>query len=418
MWKKTAARFLISIQVFSVFLLLVSCRNGATDFFQEPEHTGVFTLNDSTQLFCRMEIEGTGDTLRISFVNNTEKITAEDLKFSGDSLTFRMPVFDAAFYLKFTAGSFRGIWKNYARKTQNEIPFEIRSSDFVSQAGLSNENSSAFSGRWAVKFNPNTTDEYPAVGIFSPAENPGEMAGTFLTETGDYRFLAGGIQKNGNLYLSCFDGAHAFVFKAQKVNDSLQGHFYSGSHSYENFLGIPSQNATLGNPDSLTYLLPGSQALNFSFPDDKGKTVSLSDDSFSGKVVIIQIMGTWCPNCLDETEYLSHLYKNKREKGLEIISLAFEKSEDQETARKNIQRLRKKTGAEYPILITGITGKQGASKVFPQVNRIMAFPTTLFIDRKGKVRKIHTGFLGPGTGAEYESFVEETGGFVDSLLRE
>ena len=52
------------------------------------------------------------------------------------------------------------------------------------------------------------------------------------------------------------------------------------------------------------------------------------------------------------------------------------------------------------------------------LNKIISYPTTIFIDKKGNVRKIYTGFSGPATGEAYTDFVKETTEFVEMLLRE
>ena len=174
----------------------------------------------------------------------------------------------------------------------------------------------------------------------------------------------------------------------------------------------------LRNPDSLTYLKPGYTKVDFNFKNLEGKYISLKDEKFKNKVVLIQIMGTWCPNCMDETKFLAPFYEKYKSKGLEVVGMAFERTDDFAKAVSNVQRLKTKFNANYEFLITMKTGAAQASEALPMLNNIMAFPTTIYIDKKGIVRKIYTGFYGPATGDKYTKYVEETTRFIEKLLAE
>ena len=86
-------------------------------------------------------------------------------------------------------------------------------------------------------------------------------------------------------------------------------------------------------------------------------------------------------------------------------------------AKNNLSRLKNKFNADYDFLITGFQPKD-ADKAFPMLNHVMSFPTSIFIDKKGNVRKIRTGYSGPATGIEYDKSVKEINSFVESLLKE
>ena len=129
-------------------------------------------------------------------------------------------------------------------------------------------------------------------------------------------------------------------------------------------------------------------------------------------------MGTWCPNCMDETAFLSPFYKKYKEKGVEIIGLDFERIDEFRIARQNLQRLKKKFDIDYTLLYAGTMDPELRLKALPMLNRILSFPTTIFIDRNNKVRRIHTGFSGPATGEHYEMWKEDFVNYVDHLLKE
>lgn len=389
--------------------------------FQRPRAVwhGSLQLNDSTSLRFYFDLLQTKEP-SIEIYNAEEVIRVNEVKVKGDSLLFRMPIFDSEFKLKRYPDSLTGSWINHSRKTKNVIPFRA-DKKYVRPYSVCS--CKPFTGDWEVDFSPGKPkDHYKAVGIFRKPRCWDLVYGTFLTETGDYRYLSGSVTAKGQdtiMELSAFDGSHAFYFKARKKRDgTIEGDFYSGSHWHEKWIAKRSENFRLRNADSLTYLKPGFEKLDFSFPDLKDKQVSLSDEKYRNKVVIVQLMGSWCPNCMDETAYLAELHKKYRSDGLEVIGLAYEKTTDQAKAAQLVSRLKERFGAEYDFLITGKTGKDAAAESLPMLNHVMAFPTTIFIDRTGKVRRIHTGFSGPGTGEHYTRFSEETDRFITELLKE
>jgi thiol-disulfide isomerase/thioredoxin len=267
-------------------------------------------------------------------------------------------------------------------------------------------------------FSPNSEeDKYIAKGTFEQKGN--SVTGTFRTTTGDYRYLEG-VMDGNTMKLSTFDGAHAFLFTAE-VNDSImKGKFYSGNHWVEPFTAKRNENYELPSANELTFLKEGYDALEFTFPDTYGNQISLSDNQFKNKVIVVQIMGTWCPNCLDESKYYSEFYNSNAEKDIEFVALAFEYAKSEEKAFSSIKRLKNDIGIQYPILLAqyGSSDKSKAQEKLPMLNHVLSYPTSIFIDKKGKVRKIHTGFNGPATGEKFIEFKEEFETFITELLIE
>jgi peroxiredoxin len=307
----------------------------------------------------------------------------------------------------------KGSFINHARVDKNSIP---------ARAGLKTtvdtpiEPTFNLSGRWEVYF---AGDEAPldlSIGEFKQTGN--QLTGTFLTSTGDYRYLEGVATRNW-FELSAFDGAHVFYFNGKYETDgSINGNFYSGLHWHDTWIATRSAGAQLPNPDSLTFLKPGYDKLAFTFPDVDSNTVSLSDKKFQNKVVIVQIMGTWCPNCMDETQFLAPYYSKHKAEGLEVIGLDYERIATFAKARSNLSRLKQQYGIDYTLLFAGSTDKAARAKTLPMLSDILAFPTTIYIDRKGRVRKIQTGFSGPATGPHYEKWKDDFTSFVEKLLKE
>jgi thiol-disulfide isomerase/thioredoxin len=370
-------------------------------------------LNDSIELPFFFNASYTNNKLSIEILNAKERIVVDEILITADSLNFKMPVFDSEFKCRNYYGTLKGVWINHARKDHNALPFSAKQEPPPNYIKAAPE---GLAGNWETTFSPGLPSSSKAIGVFK--QDHAHITGTFLTETGDYRYLDGMI--NGSVFkLSCFDGSHAYLFQAELKNGKLDGDFYSGATGHEKWMAIHNEQFRLRNPDSLTWLKKGIEKMDFKFENTEGRQISLGDSAYKNKVVIVQIMGSWCPNCMDETRYLAEEYKSHKTKGLEIIALAFERSTDPTKTRENIIRLKKRFDARYEFLITGKAGNDlSASEALPMLNAVMAFPTTIYIDKKGKVRKIYTGFSGPGTGIYYDRFKEENERFIEKLLSE
>jgi len=271
-------------------------------------------------------------------------------------------------------------------------------------------------GRWDVTFVTADGESSKAVGEFR--QDGSRLTGTFLTPTGDYRYLAGTAAAT-SFELSCFDGAHAFRFAGRLTEDgSITGDFWSGAKWHERWTARRDESAVLPDPYGLTRLKEGHDRIQFRLPGLDGKTVSLDDERFAGKVVIVELAGSWCPNCHDEAAFLSRYYNENKDRGLEIVGLMYEHLRDERAAMGQIERFKEKYKIDYTLLYAGYSAKEEAHKTLPMLNHIMSYPTMIFIDRSGAVRRIHTGFAGPGTGSHYEQFKKEFTEIMDGLLSE
>jgi len=360
-----------------------------------------------------------GKSYTVYSVNGAERLRLDTAYFEKDSLHIPMQLFDAEIVASLEKDELKG---RYSRLKDGvvvaSLPFQAKFGEsyrfFKEGAAKSSKN---VSGNWATKFvNSLTGDSTIAVGNFS--QNGNEVQGSFLTPTGDYRYLNGNL--NGDsLFLSTFDGSNAMLFKAAIQPDgTLKGDMWSGIKGRKTWTATLDPNAKLPDATKLTYLKPGFDKIDFSFPDANGKMVSLKDPQFKDKVVILQILGSWCPNCMDETNYLAPWYRGNKERGVEIIGLAFEHSADPEISNPKIKKMVNRFNIDYPVLLAGTDTEAATAKALPMLNKVMSYPTTIFIDKKGKVREIHTGFSGPGTGKYYDQFVEEFNGLIGKMLAE
>ncbi len=354
------------------------------------------------------------DSLLVYMKNGPEKILLDEVSVFGDSVKMVMHIFDAELRAKIDGDKLSGTFvKNYARQANQ--PFKATFGDDYRFAKNSSEKTTDYTGKYQIEFKTPKGKVIPSVGIFE--QNGNHLSGSFLTPTGDYRYLEGNVVDD-KLMLSTFDGNHAYVFIATKSGDSLKGDYYAGKLSYESFKGVKNENAKMPDAESLTYLKPGYDKIDFHFPDLNKNMVSPSDEKYKNKVLILQIFGTWCPNCMDETKFLVPWYLENHERGVEILGLAYERKDDFAYASERVQKAIHKMKIPYEFLIAGTNDTEKASKTLPMLSSVLGFPTTIIIGKDGKVKYIHTGFEGPGTGMYYEQFKERFNQIINELLAE
>ena len=374
--------------------------------------TAQLMLNDSDYLPFQLEI---GENNLFTVINGDERITLSEPEESKDSVRVRFPFFNSEIVFKLQNKKLlKGYWINYNKGNNYKIPLVAYCGYQSRFTSITSYESCDVNGRWKVSFEAGTASEYPAVGIFEQKQGTNRVLGTFLTETGDYRFLEGNCSAD-SLFLSCFDGSHAFLFKARKSGDSLFGQFYSGKHWKCGWEGVKNEKFELNSPESLTYI-NNDELVRFTLKNLAGEEFSFPHPDYANKVVIIQIMGSWCPNCLDETQYYKTLYNKYHDQGLEVISIGYETGDTIDDWVANITKLKNKLGLDFNFLVGGPADKGLASEHFKMLNEVISFPTSIFIGRDGQVRRVHTGFNGPGTGVYYQEYVSKTNALVESML--
>lgn len=398
-----------------IALLLLSFSVFAQTQINEGLWRGTLKLDIKNQIDLpfMLNVFYAGGEPTITIFNGEETIVIQEVEVKDDSIFFKMPVFDSEFKIRLFPGMMQGNWINHSRKDKNIIPFEAifgKTQRFDAPGLLRNH----FEGKWEVTFGVGTPDSSKAIGIFK--QKMQMVTGTFLTETGDYRYLEGVVSGN-NLSMSAFDGAHAFLFTATiDQNNFITGTFYSGIHWQEKWIAKKNEKFELRDPYTITKSVK-KEPLEFSFTNTDGKKVSLADEKFKDKVIIVQIMGSWCPNCMDETAYLCDVYNRYQSKGVEIIALAYERTDNFEKAKNNVLRLKDKFGAQYEFLITGLTGTANASKSLPWLSSVSAFPTTLYLNKKHEIVKIYTGYNGPATGNANIKMKEGVENLLNELIK-
>ena len=403
------------LAILSALLLIVGCKEKEqTNNLSEGIWLVELNVMDNQELPFNLTVVKKDDgSYKMQIYNAEEVIDVDEIEIKGDSIRMQTPVFEGYLAGTFTENKIQG---QFIKESLDRIvPFTAVygiEDRFPAKLKKTERN---VTGIWETYFSPDLEEEYVGKGIFLQEDS--KVTGTFRTTTGDYRFLEG-ILDGDSLKLSSFDGAHAFLFTAKVTDSSMNGNFYSGNHFKEPFVANRNDGFELPNPDSLTFLNEGYDKLAFSFPDSDGNMISLSDKKYQNKVVIVQLMGTWCPNCLDETKFLVDYLK--QDSNVEVIGLAFESAKTKEIAFKAINRLKDRVAVNYPILLAqyGSYDKKKAQEKLPMLNHILSYPTTIFIDKNGDVRKIHTGFNGPATGEKYVEFKKDFNALITQLSNE
>jgi thiol-disulfide isomerase/thioredoxin len=402
---------------FIVILFLSSLAVGQ----QTTSYRVVLQREDGNQIVFIMNTGTVNGRPQWVIRNAGERITVDSIVQKGDSLLVEMPLFDSRMRLRVSQDkSMTGTWTRAITSGNAVMPLTATPGVTDRFPPLKGKALKNISGRYAVIFTkPDGSGKRKSVAEFRQKDNI--VTGTFLNPSGDYRYLEG-IVTGDSLMLSCFDGAHAYYFGAaiNKDGSLRQGVFYSLVKATEEWTALKDPSAKLDESNAMVYLRDGEERLNFSFPDLDSNQVSINDPRFKDKVVIIQIMGSWCPNCMDETAFLSDYYKKNRERGVEVVGLAYEYSTDFHRSEKTLRKFQQRYKVDYPILVTGVTtiDTLKTEKTLPQLTPIKGFPTTIFIGKDGRVKKIEPGFMGPGTGKHHDIYKKEFNTTIDELLKE
>ncbi len=389
--------------------------------FRDGQWRAFLERKDAHHIVFNFEVKDSGGRKIVYMRNAGERLRVDSVTVEGDSVLIRMPFFESQLRGTLTAdGNLEGVWIIHLADSFRAMPFKAYYGEgYRFRGDSSGRGMATVDGRWAAVFrSSNGKDTVFRVGEFS--QNGADVTGTFLDAGGDLRYLEG-IMDGDTLKLSTWDGStHAYYFTALRRGDSLvDGMYYAGPVNYSTWSAVKDSAAHLRDQYAITKWKK-DMPFGFSFKDLDGHPVSFSDDRFKGKVVLVQIMGSWCPNCLDETRFLSKFYDEYHNKGVEIVSLAYERSTDFARSAKAVRLFQQGFDVKYPMLITGVTvgDPQKAAKTLPQLDDIANFPTTIFVNKKGQIEKIHTGFSGPGTGEHYEEQKREFDDQVNAMLAE
>ena len=393
-----------------VFIFLIQSCSQSPNKPKLGKYRAEMITKDNSVLPFKFELLKESNKLVMIVENDKETLIYDDIIFKDDSIKILMPPYDAVIIVKSEGETLNG--RYLKEESGKQASFKATINDepkFMSDLKAN----FYLDGKYKTVFRPE--NPYPGLGLFTQKDN--KVSGTFRKNTGDTRYLSG-ITFGDSILLSTFDGAHPYLIKAEKKGDTIFGNLYYYSDSITEFWMIEDDDYELANSKNLTKLKDGFQSINFNFKDINGEFISLNDEQFKNKVVVVQILGTWCPNCLDETQFfLSYLKENPNE-DLAFVGLSVEAAKTEERAIKRIKNMIDKFEIPYPILLAqyGSTNKETFLEKIPMLENIISYPTTIIIDKNGKVNSIHTGFNGPATGQAFLDYKKEFESEVKGLL--
>jgi len=367
-------------------------------------------VNGGIEIPFRFEIAGSGKAIKGSFFTGDEKVTSTTGSFENGALTLSFDEYGTKVEVTLKDGRLEG---QYSRGTRG-APYPFHAKRFA-PAPVGDAPIPSIAGLWNIQVGKSSKGE--AAWQLIVRQSGAEASAAILRVDGDTGTLTGSY-RDGKFVLSHFSGARPLRLELTPASDGTlsvvqnkDNPFTAVRADQARAKGLPQPS----DPSRFTSVKDPTEPFRFSFPDLNGRVVSNTDEKFRGKVVIVSISGSWCPNCHDEAPFLGELYKKYRSRGLEIVSLSFE----EEAQLKNPVRLRafmKRYGIEYTVLIPG-EPKDLAERV-PQGVNLSSFPTTFFIGRDGRVRAVHAGFPGKASGDFHTQAKEESTATVERLLAE
>lgn len=365
-----------------------------------------------TDVFFTIEVGYSGGEVpEITFVNGEERITAKGVQLTGDSIFIPLSPFDVEIRAKISAMGMKGIYLKHYRDAK--IPFSATyGKPRVPKYQV--KPSPVIQPRWSVTLAPNSPYEEQGVGLFEQKGNT--VTGTILTLVGDYRYFEG-ILDGDSIKLYSFDGAHAFAFLGKKTETGWNGKMVYDEGSEKLWEATYDAEAELADPFSMVKLAPEEKPYYDLLGAGQGRD-AIDVSKYKGKVLIIQLFGTWCPNSLDATKYLVKWYNENKAKDVAVLASSFEINYSREYGIERLATYQKANQIPYDLVLGGRLSKAAAAMPFPSIKKLEAFPTLVILDKQGYARYVHSYFNGPATGKYYQDFDKKFNEIVESLLSE
>ena len=355
-----------------------------------------------------LEITNEGGKAKASFLNGSQKISSTSSSIQGDKVVFTFAQYNTTLDTTFKEGVLSG---TYIRPKGRGAALAFRA---AKAAAVANVKAPDIDGVWITQARSNKGEQ---AWRFIVDQKGAQVQATILRIDGDTGTLYGSF-KDGKFVLGHFSGARPLLVEVTPNTD--------GTLSISQNKGAPLMAAreseakakSLGTPTdpmAHTTMKDANEPFKFSFPNIKGEIKSNTDPEFKGKVLLVNIAGSWCPNCHDETPFMVNLYKKYKSKGFEVVQFSFEE-EEQLPNYPRLKGFNENYGIEWTVLIPG--NPDQLNEKVPQAANLNAFPTSFFIGRDGKVRAVHAGFPSPGSGDFYKEAEKEVTELVEKLLAE
>lgn len=368
----------------------------------------VVVSNGTIDIPFTFEIVQAGAGIRGQFLNGDEKVVSQPGTFDNGNLELRFDQYGARVLATLSGDTLTG---KYDRGTRGAAyPF---SAHRAVAAKTSTEKVPAIAGEWRI---PTKSSKGESAWRFIVRQNGAAVTASILRIDGDTGALSGRFD-NGKFLISHFDGARPVEYEVTQNADGSLTLLQNGKDKLSAYrlTDARAKDVTPTSPTQFTRMKNPSEPFRFSYKDLNGTLVSNTDARFAGKVVLVSITGSWCPNCHDEAPFLTELYRTYRARGLEVVALGFEEADQ----LKNPVRPRafvKQFGIEYPFLLVG-EPEEAPAKI-SQAENLNAFPTTFVLGRDGRVRTVHAGFASAATGTVHADSKRAMAAEVERLLAE
>jgi thiol-disulfide isomerase/thioredoxin len=354
-------------------------------------------------------IDGPTGGWRATLCNGDRCEPVSAVRVAGDSVTIEIADYAATIDAVLSGDSLVGAYRNVGNRGPRVIPFRAARGQWERAPGPD-----GLIGRWDATF---FQDWRTSPRVFDFRNEPAGLEGTIVSNSGDYGHFWGRATAD-SFFLAHFDGSFVYLLTGRLDGDTLRGVFHAGLRTETPWKAVRSSGAPHLTPPTAVIRADTAAPFRFAFPGLDGRQVTNADPRFRHKVVLVDVFGTWCPTCHDAAPTLVRLWKKYHAQGLEIVGLAFEVTGDTAVDGRQVRRYRDKFGISFPLLLAGINDADAASAALPQLDGVIAFPTTIFLGRDGRVRRVHAGFYGPATGEQHARLVGEFDREVRRLLGE
>jgi thiol-disulfide isomerase/thioredoxin len=380
---------------------------------QSPSPAGqwdaiVTVSNNTIDIPFRFEIVNANGVYRGYFFDGDVKVPSQPGTFQNGALDLRFDQYGARLQATLTGDRLEG---KYDRGTRG-APYAFKAVRAV-PAKSSTDKAPPISGEWRI---PTKSSKGESAWRFIVRQNGAAVSATILRIDGDTGTLSGRYE-NGRFLISHFSGARPVKYEITQNADGSLALVQNGQQTLTAYklTDARAKDAAPTSPTQFTRMKNPSEPFKFSYPDLNGKVVSNTDERFRGKVVLVSITGSWCPNCHDEAPFLTELYRTYHTKGLEIVALGFEEA-DQLRNPVRPRAFVKQFGIEYPFLLVG--EPEDAPAKISQAENLNAFPTTFVLGKDGRVRTVHAGFASVATGTVHAESKKEMTTEIEHLLAE
>ncbi len=369
---------------------------------------------DGLTIPFRIEISGDGSDVKAAFLNGDEKVTSTAGRVDGDSLVLNFDEYAETLRGTLKDGELKGaIEGKFGPAPRSTLPFEAK--PFIAEKDTAATGIPSIDGLWEIEVK---SPKGESAWHFIVRQSGADVSAAILRVDGDTGALTGRYEQ-GKFVLSHFSGERPYLLDVSPRTDGgldIVLNDYAGKRDLIAHRPADARAKGLPEPTDPTHhtrVADASQPLVFSFPDVDGHIVSSSDARFRGKVVLVNITGSWCPNCHDEAPFLAALDRKYHRRGLEIVALDFEEREQLQ----GLTRLRafiKHYGIEYTVLVGGEPDE--VNQKLPQLVNLNAWPTTVVVGRDGLVKAVHVGFASAASGQFNPELKQQVTAQIETLL--